>query len=476
MKFVLVLAIGTTFLSENQLDANIARQLRGQVPRWIYASQWWLTGPTEKSTQNLDALRVFCLALIARQVRGLGGCPALSANSLVSLAIQMGLNRNPRAFLPGISRSQVETMSRLWATVTELLLASHLETGAPLPELIFQGCDVERPSNINDCELKDGPDMVSLPTSDARTTEMSIHLLLLKSQKLRIQILRVINSTQARVSHEKAMDLANQLKSVCSEVTKFFQERKSEFPANFNTTFARKYIDTYLRRHILLLHRLFVLGAQKDPRFCLSHKMCVESAMIMASYTDEIHLPSQITDDFARLMVQGSGHLRGGLSLDVAMTIALELVREQNEHLNERRDEDDPAQALSRAFHQPYLHRLKHIRDQLFQVIELGVPSLKRFSMVAAFLAQFEAHENSANAKIAFFDAVRQNAQACADSLQRYLDTHPPQASDASSSAAPSKDDNTFDFGEMVRFVIDLLMDNFFYGRHTTDSNMPLGL
>lgn len=182
MKLVLILAIGVPFFSENEagLDVNALRKLRSRAQQWIYAFQWWLTGPTDKSTQNLDALRIFCIVLIARQVQGLGGSPALSANSLVSLAIQMGLNRNPRAFLPGVSCFQVETMSQLWATVTELLLASYLESGLPLPE-ILEGCDVKKPSNINDVELKDAPYMPSMSTSDARTTETSIHLLLLKS-------------------------------------------------------------------------------------------------------------------------------------------------------------------------------------------------------------------------------------------------------------------------------------------------------
>lgn len=212
------------------------------------------------------------------------------------------------------------------------------------------------------------------------------------------------------------MDLADQLKSACSEVTKFFNERNPGFQDQTIATFPRKYIDTYLRRHILLLYRPLMFEAQKDPRFYLSHKMCVESAIIMASYTDEINLPSQIEDDFAKLMVQGSGHLRGGLSLDVALTLALELIREQDEHRDEYQD-DDSARELSRAFRRPFLHRLKHIRDQLFQIIELGIPSLKRFLMISAFLAQFEALEFGVNAKAAFFDAVRQNSQACADSL-----------------------------------------------------------
>lgn len=397
---------------------------------------------------------MFCLSLTARQVHGLGISPSLSANSLASLAIQMGLNRNPRTILPGISHYQVEIMARLWATVTELLLESYLESGLPLPD-IFEGFDVEKPSNIDDCELKDSPDTIYPPPSESRATDTSVHLLLLRSQKLRIQALRIINSDQTQVSYETAMDLANQLRSACTEVTRYFNERKSDFA---NANFPRKYIDMYLRKHILLLQRPFMLEVDKDPRFYLSHKMCVESAMIMASYTDEIKLPSEITDDFASLMVQGSGHMRGGLSLDVAMTLALELntsLREEDGH-----DEDDPARAISRAPRRPFLRRLTHIRNQLFQIIELGNPSMKRFLMTSSFLAQFEAFEAGANAKAAFFDALRQSTRACAVSLQKYLDTHTPQASDASS-VAPSSDDMEFNFGDMVGLIVDKLLNAF---------------
>lgn len=450
LKLVLILAIGIPFLSNSEagVDANTASELRRQAKQWIYATQWWLTGPTEKSTQNLDALQIFSLALIARQVHGLGNSPALSPSSLASLAVQMGLNRNPRPFLPGIFRYQVECMSRLWATVSELLLASYLESGLP-PPVLFEDSDVDKPSNIDDFDLKDGPDTASPPTFEARTTDISVHLLLLKSQKLRIQALRVINSAQTRVSYEKVMDLASQLRSACAEVTKFFNERKSDFPTNPN--FSRRYIDTYLRRHIFLLHRPFMLKAQKDPRFYLSHKMCVESAMIMASYTDELNLPSEITDDFAKMMVQASGHLRGGLTLDVAMTLALEL----NASLQgeDEQNGDDPARALSRSLRRPFLQRLTHIRDQLFHVIELGNPSLKRFLMISSFLAQLEALEAGGNAKASFFDAVRQDAQACVVSLQKYLDTHTPKLSDISSTAAAS-DDTEFDFGNVVSLII----------------------
>lgn len=378
----------------------------------------------------------------------------------------MGLNRNPRKLLPGISCYQVECISRLWATVTELLLASYLESGLPLPRK-FEDFDIEKPSNINDFELTDDSDVASLPTSEARTTDTSIHLLLLNSQKLRIQALSVINSSQTQTSYETAVDLANQIRSACTDVTKFFNERKSDITAN--ATFSRKFIDIYLRKHILLLHRPFMLEAQKDPRFYRSHKICVESAMIMASYADEMSLPSEVTDDFARLMLQGSGYMRGGLSLDVAMTLALELNTSLQEE--EGHGDDDPARAISRAFRRPFLSRLTHIRDQLWQAIELGNPSMKRFLMISSFLAQFEALEAGTNAKTAFFDAIRKNTQACLEALQKSLDTNTQQTSDASTAAA-YLDDIKFDFGNMVSLTVDCLLDDIEHCKHVADATM----
>lgn len=68
MKLVLMLAIGTAFYP----DRGEFERIRRLAQTWIYAAQWWLAGPSENSTLNLDGLQVFCLLLLARQTNSLG--------------------------------------------------------------------------------------------------------------------------------------------------------------------------------------------------------------------------------------------------------------------------------------------------------------------------------------------------------------------------------------------------------------------
>ncbi|EAW12954.1 fungal specific transcription factor domain-containing protein [Aspergillus clavatus NRRL 1] len=80
MKLVLILALGTTFYP----DRNNRVHLRRLAHTWIYAAQWWLVGPSEKSTVNLDGLQVGCLLLLARQIKG-----ALSFDVNTSLGLEI---------------------------------------------------------------------------------------------------------------------------------------------------------------------------------------------------------------------------------------------------------------------------------------------------------------------------------------------------------------------------------------------------
>lgn len=191
MKLSLVLAIGVPFTYDLQDDVN-ADTLQKSAQQWIYAAQSWLSGPTEKSIQNLQGLQMFCLLAVARHVNGLGIIsPFFSAASLVSMARQMGLNRDTRNF-PTVSRSQAESTTRLWSTIVELSLVSCLESGTPLVGLEDLGA--RQPSNIDDSELTDGSALDGLLATDDGITDMSTHLVLSKSQGLRTQALNIINA------------------------------------------------------------------------------------------------------------------------------------------------------------------------------------------------------------------------------------------------------------------------------------------
>ena len=95
VKLSLVLAMGTIFYDAG--DDNEANHMRRLAQTWVQNTQWWLTGPSEKATYNIDGLQVFCLLLLARQTAF--NCPGasswLSAASLLRMAITVGLHRDP---------------------------------------------------------------------------------------------------------------------------------------------------------------------------------------------------------------------------------------------------------------------------------------------------------------------------------------------------------------------------------------------
>lgn len=401
------------------------------------------------------------MLFLARQVNDMGISPSLSPASLLSMAMQMGLHRDSQIF-PSLSHFEVESRARLWATVVELYVPSLLDNSMPML-VDIEAVDAKEPSNINDSDMIHDPIHEAPQPPGDRTTDTSIQLLLLKSQKLRLRAVQVLSDTRMRTSYETVVELANQLRTACTEVAAFFQSRASHLEPE-TVAFHRKYIDLYLRRHILLLHRPFVLQAQEDPRFYLSRKVCLDSCMIMASYTDDLNLPMAEPDDFSSLMIHGSGHFRGGLSLDVIVTLALELItqlqedgpgrapgRQQGEKENEQ-PSYDPARELARAAQEPIIRRLQHIQEQLFQVVAFGKPSLKRSGIISALLAQVRALEAGGNFKEAFCKAIGDCMEKLSELLRLYLVAHTPQAQGPADEVPAVSDEFEIDFAQLVSF------------------------
>lgn len=443
MRLSLILATGVPFTYEDQCNVE-ADTLERSAQQWIYAVQSWLSGPAEKSVQNLHGLQIFCLLAIARHVNGLGiSSPFFSTTSLVSMARQMGLDRDTRDF-PAISCAQAEGMTRLWSTVVELSLVSYLESGTPLVEM-----DTRQPRNLDDSDFTDESVIKgSLGTKDC-ITDMSIQLVLLKSQGLRTRALNIINNgIGPQTSYEAVVELADQLRKACVESSAFFQAHTQELGPD--TVFQRMYVDMYLRKHILLLHRPFMLASQEDPRFHLSRKVCLESCMIIASYIDEKSTTGGVVD-LSRMMIHGSGFLRGALSLDVIITLAYELNTQlQEEGPFKEPVAYDPARELSRAGREPVIRRLEYIREQLSRNIARGDPSLKRFVMVSALLSQINTLEYGSNARDAFYHSVKDSVQICTTSLEVYLAQHAPQPGVVNNAPTPWSDGANLDLDTMV--------------------------
>ncbi|KAL3462259.1 fungal-specific transcription factor domain-containing protein [Aspergillus heterothallicus] len=411
-KLFLVLAIGTVFRSgEGCLTREEYQQLAQQ---WIYTAQWWLAGPSEKSTYNIDGFQVSCLLLISRKACGLGPSPWLSAGSLMKMAVAMGLHRDPGNF-PALSPFQSEIRRRLWATALELELQESLDLG--LPCLVPPTLDTKAPLNIGD-HLWD-PDSTTVPRGEAedQTTQASIQCLLHDTVRLRMQVLEVIHDCEKQ-SYQRALDLGSKLRGACRKISTFSNAMNSGGNSRTESCeFQAKLIDIQLHRYILALHTPFVVQARKDPQYYFARKACLDSAATIAAYADAINLPADVPDDICRLFITGKGSFKGPLSLEVISPLGLELVTQLEEEYFPGID-GDPLDKIAGAGRDHLTQTLEHILSQLFQIIAMGTPSMKRFGLTAAMLAQIRAMKAGRDVKGVVYEAIIQSFKDCLLALQ----------------------------------------------------------
>ncbi|KAF4970741.1 hypothetical protein FSARC_2298 [Fusarium sarcochroum] len=409
VKLTLILAIGTTFASfDNETEINHLWRL---AQTWIQNAQWWLTGPNEKTTYNLDGLQVFCLLIIARQAtfNCRGATSWLSSGSLLRAAITMGLHRDPKLF-PGLSLFQKEFRARLWATVLELAVQSCLDLGLPL-NLSESDYDTSAPSNFNDSDLESASPQAPKPMDTF--TDSYLQILLAKSLPLRVEVVRLLNDFRHEKTHEKALSIGSQLRTACRDVAAFFHSAKQNdtnpgscIEAN---QFHRKVIDIHLRRFIMFLHRDFMLQAKTDPRFYLSRKLCVEAALVIASTSKgvDLNLPLQVWDDMSRLSFVGRGLFKCALSFDAMLILALEVITELQDE-SAPNHEADVLNEMARASRAPLIQTLEEMYEQLRCMVTRGNTSLKRLLFSNAHLAQIRALESGRPVKPAVYETITQ--------------------------------------------------------------------
>lgn len=427
IKLGLVFSIGTTFypiLGESE-------RLRHLAQTWIYAAQSWLVGPSEKSTRNLDGIQVFCLLLVSRKTNTIGPSPWLSTGSLLRMAMTMGLHRDPQVF-PGLAPFQAEMRSRLWATILELVVHESIDSSS-MPLMISpRDFDKHVPHNLNDADL--WPDTKEFPTPKPlqQFTESSIQLSMRQSLPIRMEAAKLINSSGSEQSYNAVLQLATDLQKVCRDLAAYFQLHWSQYSAE--TELHRKFLDIQIRRYILLLHRPYMLQAQQDPRLYLSRKICVESAMIIASYAESLQLPSQYLDDLSRLMVMSTGPFCGALHLDIITVLGLEVTSQLKETTTRSSETGqliaDPLAEMSKAQREPIIRILEHINDQMLQIVALGIARFKRYIFLSVVLCQIKALESDTrDIRPLMIKAVHESVKNCYMTFQSSQSISTPQGS-----------------------------------------------
>ncbi|KAF4343684.1 C6 transcription factor [Fusarium beomiforme] len=432
VRLTLILALGTTFAKfDTEEEIN---QLWRLAQTWIQNAQWWLTGPNEKTTYNLDGLQIFCLLIIARQstFNCRGATSWLSSGSLLRAAITMGLHRDAKLFA-GLSLFQREFRARLWATVLELAVQSCLDLGLPL-QLSEQDFDASIPSNYDDDDLESTSPRAPKPMSEF--TDSYLQIMLAKSLPLRVEVIGLLNDFRQEKTYEKALALGSQLRTACRDVAAFFHSTEQD-PAysrkgsNIEANeFHRKLLDIHLRRFVMFLHRDFMLQARSDPRFYLSRKVCVESALVIASGSKgaDFGLPIQIWDDISRLSFVGRGLFKCALSFDAMLILALEIITELQDESTPTH-EPDILSEMARATRAPMIQTLGEISVQLRCMIVRGNLSLKRLLFSNAHLAHIRALEAGRPVKPAVHETITSTLRDCVAMMRNIQAITTPQES-----------------------------------------------
>ena len=416
VKLLLVMAIGSCFYQ----DANNDDTLRSLVPQWVYAGQWWLSAPSEKSRLNLAGLQVHCLMLLARQTNALGGDLIwISAGSLLRTAFNMGLHRDPKYF-PKMSTFYSELRRRLWATILEMAIQSSVDSGMP-PLISLQDFDCEPPSNIDDAEIDEATKTSPASKPSSYFTQTSIQITLLKSLPTRLEVARLINDFRVDPSYDKVLRLGADITNACRESALIMQSYLSspiQQDSTRSTEFHKNLLDLFTRRYLLTLHRPFAIKAKTDPRFYFSRKVCLESAMTIISYIGDLAPTSNVQDDFSCLMVRGRGAFKDVMFHDAAIAICLELITQLEEEAsngssNAALTQPSTINKLARSAREPIIQAVKLMVELAARRIALGETNVKGHVLLSAALAQITAMEAGEPPEHAIFEAAKQSAKSC---------------------------------------------------------------
>ncbi|KAI0597512.1 hypothetical protein F4775DRAFT_559479 [Biscogniauxia sp. FL1348] len=291
----LVMAIGASFSPQPTAGDR-------STVIWVEAAQDWLGEMlTETDMSHSDAtsnggmemVQIFCLLLEARQAYSTDKRQAwiFSPDSLVRAAEHVGLHIDPKK-LPGLSFYQQEMRRRLWTTVQELALQAAVDDGRP-PLLLRTDDNGPAPWNLEDEQFD--TETTTAPLTDDNFTHTSIQITLHKSFPIRLAIADAINDVSNDMcSYSHALEISSQILAESRAIFARIQNRASSFAARL--------CELLLHRFLLTLHAPFALHARTDPTRYYSRKVATEVAMSMLRRCSHVD-----TDDYARLLRQGSG-------------------------------------------------------------------------------------------------------------------------------------------------------------------------
>ncbi|KAJ4174662.1 hypothetical protein NW754_005082 [Fusarium falciforme] len=334
MQLQLCMAIGATVYDD-------IFSLHSAAMQWVHEVQIWLMLPPEKSRMTIAGIQIMCMLVIAKACCAVGqDLTWVSTGGLIRQAMYMGLHRDPK-HLGNMSVYRSEMRRRLWATILELNLQSSYDAGGP-PLLSSKHYDTKLPANLNDNQLSDEPDSSRQPTSNPEElTDMSVQLALIKSQPLRLAIIKHVNEFRSKESYPETLRLNSELTKACRTLTETLaalsQAQRRSSRAIFNQ-FHSALIQMFTYRCFLSLHQPMLARSAEDPTYYYSRKVSLDSSLKLAQicglatprYPAAPPGALDPTTCFDRLITNGSGVFRI-VPVQTLFSIALEFIKKKEE-------------------------------------------------------------------------------------------------------------------------------------------------
>ncbi|KAK5172267.1 uncharacterized protein LTR77_003905 [Saxophila tyrrhenica] len=357
----LVLAIGSATYDENF-------SLRTSAIRWVYEAQTWLANPSMKSKLGIQYLQINILALLAREVTGIGEQFIwTTVGTLQRTAMYMGLHRDPTR-LPKTTPFQAEMKRRLWNTILELSLRSSFMSGGP-PSISLDDFDTAAPANFDDEQLnQDSP----TPTPAEAFSDTSIAIALRHTFPLRLKMTKFLNDLRSSNTSEEALRLDAEYKEAYKVLRQTFQQYNPSTGPSPND-FQLQTIDLILSRHLLALHLPFSSADAQDKTYAYSRNTVLETASKLWSVTTT---PSTT---LSHLAITTSGYFRIAVqqsSLLLALDARARLKEEQSLGPVPLRRDLSALLEEAKAWH--------------LRTIEAGEPSVRGYLLIYLFAAHIE--------------------------------------------------------------------------------------
>jgi hypothetical protein len=327
-KVQLVIAIGCSIFHETDKD-----QMQSAPCQWVYAAQAWLSAPLEKNRIGISGLQVQCLLILARQCLSISGDLIwVGMGTLVRIAMQMGLHRDPNHFddigvlqvfeqtwLLGTGLNytrDTELRRRLWATIMEMNVQASLDTGMP-PIVSMQDFDTKPPSNIDDTDIDHSSQDIS-PKKHNIATDTSLQIFLFDCLRPRLDILRMMNGLNPDMPQDEVVALTSDVSNHCNKCRDFVKQDLEDKSDVFHHYLA----DLLVRRFLLSLHRPWACRAHASPLFYYSRKVSYDTAATLLSPPKD--------ENLTRLLLRGSGIFKNRI-IHLSLALASELLIEIQE-------------------------------------------------------------------------------------------------------------------------------------------------